>query len=60
MFLWCRFTMTANGSGIGEVGAFKEQMFNSAQMLIDAQCSNLALLPHYCQYDVVRSLFSMH
>jgi hypothetical protein len=26
--------MTANGLGIGEVGAFKEQMFNLAQMLI--------------------------
>jgi hypothetical protein len=29
-------TVTANGLGIGEVGAFKEQMFNVAQMLIDA------------------------
>jgi hypothetical protein len=26
--------MTANGLGIGEIGAFKEQMFNLAQMLI--------------------------
>jgi hypothetical protein len=28
--------ITANGLGIGEVGAFKAQMFNLAQMLIDA------------------------
>jgi hypothetical protein len=26
--------ITANGLGIGEVGAFKEQMFTLAQMLI--------------------------
>jgi len=26
--------MAANGLGIGEVGAFKEQMFNLAQMFI--------------------------
>jgi hypothetical protein len=28
--------VTHNGLGIGEVGAFKEQMFNLAQMLIGA------------------------
>jgi hypothetical protein len=28
--------MAHNGLGIGEVGAFKEQMFNLVQMLIDA------------------------
>jgi hypothetical protein len=34
MFVGCRFTMTANVLGIGEVGAIKEQMFNLAQMFI--------------------------
>jgi len=49
--------MTANGLGLGEVGDFKAQMFKSAQMLIEVQMLNLALLPPFCQTPVVRSPF---
>jgi hypothetical protein len=48
--------VTHNVLGIGEEGAFKEQMFNKPQMLIEVQMLNLALLPLFCQYLVRRLL----
>jgi hypothetical protein len=46
------FRVSANGLGLGEVGDFKAQMFKSAQMLIEVQMLNLALLPPFCQTPV--------
>jgi hypothetical protein len=44
--------MAYNGFGIGEVGAFKAQMFNLAQMLIDVpmlkHSTSAPILPSPC------------
>jgi|GEM_PF-5950167 len=52
------YEITDNGLGLGEVGAFKVQMFNKPPMLIVVQMLNLALLPPFCQTLVSGSLFS--
>jgi hypothetical protein len=48
------------GLGIGEVGAFKEQMFNKPQMLIGILMSKLALPPQFCQYLVMCRFYFLH
>jgi hypothetical protein len=48
----CRIGITHNGLGIGEEGAFKAQMLNQPQVLIEVRMFNLALLPLFCQYLV--------
>ena len=49
MFVGCRFTMTANGLGLGEEGDYEAQMLNKPQMFLEAQMLNLALLPLFRQ-----------
>jgi hypothetical protein len=42
---------------LGEVGDLEAQMFKLAQMLIEVQKFNLALLPPFCQTPVRRMCF---
>ena len=45
--------LACNGLGLCEGGEIEVQMFNLAQMLIEVQCSNLVLLPHFCKTPVM-------
>ena len=44
--------ITANVSGLGEVGELEVRMFNKPQMFIEVQIFNLALMPPFCQTPV--------
>lgn len=45
--------VATNVLGLGEVGDLEAQMFQLAQILIEVQMLNLALMPPFCQTPVM-------